>query len=284
MGVRAKGPATYTLCCPARDLQCKQLTISGSSRHKGTMKRIQPQFVPLSLFVFALALLAQGESLAQDRISNPTPNTVWVGADGKYEAEPDTAVVQFNISAHEDNLQASNTRATKAAEQVRQLLRSNGLDPKQAQVGMFSVQPVYDYKNPKRKLVGYRVDTSITIKFKDFAKVGPITQGLADMDVTANQSLSYILDDIDAAKIKAVEDALHRAHEEASAVARSGNRILGELSYASVDTYEQPRPHPMTMAAPMAMKAGEAAPAPTEEFGAQKVTVTAHVNAMYNLK
>ena len=76
---------------------------------------------------------------------------------------------------------------------------------------MFSVNPVYDYKNPKRKLVGYRVETNTTIKLRDFSKVGPITQGLADMDVIGNQSLIYILDDMDAAKIKAVEDAFRRA-------------------------------------------------------------------------
>ncbi len=238
----------------------------------------------IPVVIVALSFVVPSVMLAQDRSSTPLPNTVWVGADGKYEAEPDTAVMQFNISAQEDNLQAANTRASKAAEQVRQLLRANGLDPKQAQVGMFSVNPVYDYKNPKRKLVGYRVDSNISIKIKDFSKIGPLTQGLADMDVTGNQSLSYVLDDMDAAKIKAVEDALQRAHSEANAVARGGSRSLGELSYASVDTYEQPRPRPIMMAAPMAMKAGEAAAAPTEDFGAQKITVTAHVNAMYNLK
>jgi uncharacterized protein YggE len=248
------------------------------------MKRIQSQLITVSLLASVFVVLTSHSLRAQDGASIPTPNTVWVGADGKFEAEPDTAVVQFNISVQEDNLQAANARATKAAEQVRQLLRTNGLDPQQAQVGMFSVQPVYDYKNPKRKLVGYRVETSITIKIKDFSKIGPITQGLADMDITGNQSLSYVLEDMDAAKIKAVEDALHRAHEEASAVARSSGRNLGELSYASVDTYEQPRPRPMMMAAPMAMRSADATPAPTEEFGAQKVTVTAHVNAMYNLK
>jgi uncharacterized protein len=248
------------------------------------MKRIRRIASISSCLVLATSVLVPAALLAQDHSSAPLPNTVWVGADGKYEAEPDTALMQFNISAQEDNLQAANTRASKAAEQVRQLLRSNGLDPKQAQMGMFSVQPVYDYKNPKRKLVGYRVDSNITIKIKDFSKIGPITQGLADMDVTGNQSLSYVLDDMDAAKIKAVEDALQRAHAEASAVARGGGRTLGELSYASVDTYEQPRPRPMMMAAPMAMKAADASPAPTEDFGAQRVTVTAHVNAMYNLK
>ena len=30
------------------------------------------------------------------------PNTIYVGADGKYESPPDTALVQFNISAQEE--------------------------------------------------------------------------------------------------------------------------------------------------------------------------------------
>lgn len=248
----------------------------------GTKSKLRMS-IPSSLLALVSILTVPGTLAAQDRSSNILPNTVWVGADGKYEADPDTALMQFNISAQEENLQAANARASKAAEQVRNLLRTNGLDPKQAQIGMFSVEPVYDYKNPKRKLVGYRVDTNISIKLKDFSKIGPITQGLADMDVTGNQSLSYTLDDMDAAKIKAVEDALHRAHDEASAVARSSGRTLGELSYASVDTYEQPRPRPMPMAA-MQMKTADSTPAPTEDFGAQKITVTSHVNAMYSLK
>jgi uncharacterized protein YggE len=270
--------------CLNAALQCWMVTQSSRSHPRGIMQRVPRLLIAVSLLTFIFAVAAPITLRGQDRSSAPTPNTVWVAADGKYEAEPDTALMQFSISAQEDNLQAANARATKAAEQVRQLLRNNGLDPKQAQIGAFSVEPVYDYRNPKRKLVGYRVDTNITIKFQDFSKIGPITQGLADMDVTGNQSLSYILDDMDAAKIKAVEDALHRAHEEASAVARAGGRTLGELSYASVDTYEQPRPRPMMAAAPMAMKAADGTPAPTDGFGTQKVTVTAHVNAMYNLK
>ncbi len=240
------------------------------------------------LIVFASvgSLILTTSLAAQDRTFTPQPNTVWVGADGKFESEPDTALVQFNISAQEEKLADANQRATQAAEQVRQLLRSNGIDPKDAQVGRFAVQPVYDYKNPKRKLVGYRVDTDISVKVKDFSKVGPLAEGLANMDVTSNQSITYQLDDIDAAKIKAVVDALRRARNEADAVARSSGRSLGELSYASVDTFEPTPIRPMMMAkqaAPMAVGAA-APPAPTEEFGAQKITVTAHVNALYALK
>lgn len=242
-----------------------------------------------TMLVVGLSILLATSSLvtrvaAQDHAFNPLPNTVRVGADGKFESDPDTAVVQFNISAQAEKLSDANDQANRAAEQVRQLLRTNGIDPKQAQVGRFAAQPVYDYKNPKRKLVGYRVDTDISVKIKDFSKVGPITEGLANMqDLTSNQSLSYELEDMDAAKIKAVEDALRRAHDEANAIARISGRTLGELSYASVDSVERGPIRPMMMAAPQ-MAAADRAATPTAEFGAQKITVTAHVNALYMMK
>ena len=129
--------------------------------------------------------------------------------------------IQFGISAQEEKLQDANQKATQAAEQVRQLLRSNGIDPSEAQISRFATQPVYDYKNAKRKLVGYRVDANISIKVKDFSKIGPISEGLANMKVT-DTSITYQIDNIDAAKIKAVQDALRRAHEEANAVAQAG--------------------------------------------------------------
>jgi uncharacterized protein YggE len=237
----------------------------------------------LAFLTLLLTTMAVLPLIAQDHPANPQANTVWVGADGKFESDPDTALVQFNISAQEDKLPDATQKATQAAEQIRQLMRSNGLDPKDAQVSRFATQPVYDYKNPKRKLVGYRVDASISIKLKDFTKIGPVTEGLSNLEVT-DTSISYMLEDMDAAKIKAVEDALRRAHDEANAVARSSGRTLGELSYASVDTYERQPVRPMTMKTMSASAAPAAQQSPTSEFGAEKITVTSHVNTLYNLK
>jgi uncharacterized protein YggE len=239
----------------------------------------------LWITTFAGLLLAFSAiaAVAQERSSGPIPNTVLVGADGKFEADPDTVLVQFNIAAQNDTLQAANDRAKQAAEQVRELLRKNGIDPKQAQIGQFVVSPVYDYKTPKRKLVGYRVNSSISVKLKDFAKVGPVTQDLFNLDVTDSQSVSYILEDMDAAKVKAVQDAMARTRHLANAVAQSSGRAVSTLSYASVDVAEpSPILRPMFRAA-APMGAAEAPP-PTEEFTPQKITVTAHVNALYNLQ
>jgi uncharacterized protein len=236
--------------------------------------------IALALLLFpALAAAQAGATVAAQM------NTVYVGADGKFEAAPDTALVQFNIAAQEEKSHDAYEHASQAAEQVRQILRANGLDPKLAQVGFLQIQPVYDWRSPKRKLVGYRVSTAVRLKLKDFSKISPILDQLSAMDYTEGLSLSYTLDDIDAAKVKAVEDAYRRAREEAQAVASAGGRTLGEVAYASVDTYEQvriltaPAPAPQQYA-----KAAVAAPAPTEEFSPQQIVVTAHVNAMFVLK
>ena len=239
-----------------------------------------------SIALLIPVVLAGMLASAQDR---PTiaaqPNTVFVGADGRFEANPDTALLQFNISAQEDTSRAAYDRASRAAEQVRQILRSNGIEPKAAEIGIFSLQPVYDWKTPKRKLVGYRVNANVSLKLKEFSKIAPIVQQLADTDVTENQSVSYTLEDMDAAKTRAVEDAYRRARESATAVARAGGRALGELSYASVDTFENVRiVAPLVGRAMANTRMEAAAPAPTEEFTPQSIVVTAHVNAMFTLR
>ncbi len=227
-------------------------------------------------------LVTAAFSMAQNPTFSPQPDSIFVGADGKFETAPDTALIQFNISAQADNAKDAYDQTAKQAEATRQVLRANGIDPKSAEIGFFSVNPQYDWKNPKHKVIGYQVTTSVSLKLKDFSKIGPVTQQLADASVSDSQSLSYTLDSTEEAKSKDVADAYRHARASAQSLAAASGRTLGELSYASVDTLENVRmPGPM----PRAMSAMAAhVPAPTEEFSPQNVTVTAHVNAMFVLK
>jgi uncharacterized protein len=243
-------------------------------------KRRNMKTIPV--FFCALVVLG-GLLIAQTPTLQAMPNTVFVGADGKFETAPDTALIQFNILAQADSAKEAYDLASRQAEATRQVLRANGIDPKTAEIGFFSVNPQYNYKDVKRKIIGYQVTTSVSLKLKDFSKIGPVTQQLADGSVGESQSLSYTLDATEAAKSKAVADAYRRARASAQSLADASGRALGELSYASVDTQENIRIYAPTprRATPMAAMS---APAPTEEFSPQNVTVTAHVNAMFVLK
>jgi uncharacterized protein len=237
-----------------------------------------------SIVSLCAVLVLSAISVAQGPTSGPVPNTVLVGADGKFETAPDTALIQFNISAQADNAKDAYDQAAKQADATRQILRANGIDPKSAEIGFFSVNPQYDWKNPKHKVVGYMVTTSVSLKLKDFSKIGSVTQQLADASVSDSQTLSYTLDSTEEAKTKAVADAYQRARASAQSLASISGRTLGELSYASVDTFENIRVAAPMMKHAMPMAMAAQAPAPTEEFSPQNVTVSAHVNAMFVLK
>jgi uncharacterized protein YggE len=239
-----------------------------------------------STFVTSCAVLALSvAAIAQNPTLNALPNTVYVGAEGKFETAPDTALIQFNISAQAENAKDAYDQAAKQAEATRQVMRANGIDPKSAEIGFFSLNPQYDWKNPKHRVIGYQVTTSVSLKLKDFSKIGPVTQQLADASVGESQSLSYTLDSTEEAKSEAVADAYRRARASAQALAKASGRVLGELSYASVDTSENIRVFAPVTRRAMAMGAMAAqTPAPTEEFSPQNVKITAHVNAMFVLK
>jgi uncharacterized protein YggE len=234
-----------------------------------------------------LVALAGMSVLAQEVPRTFEPNTIYVGADGKFEADPDTAVINFNIGAQEKQLKDAYARAKRAAEQIRDVLKTNGIDPKEAEISSFQVSPIYDWKSAgKRKAVAYRVSSSVTVKLKDFDKVAPIADALGEIDVTDTQSINYTLENTAMAKARAVEDATRNARANAEVVAKAGGRTIGNLIYATVDVTEvgpiQPRPPIYAMRAEVASP-GAPPPPPTEQFSAQRITITAHVNALFGM-
>jgi len=235
----------------------------------------------LVVLVLASAGLALGQNAPTYGIQ---PNTIYSGADGKFESAPDTAVLQMEIASQQDTSKAAYDKVAAAATSVRNVLRNNGIEPKTAEIANYSVQPIYDWKNPKRKVIAYRVVSSVKLKIHDFNKIGALTEQLAAIDEASNQSVEYTLEEIEQAKAKASEDALKKARNQANAVAVAGGRTLGELVYASVDVNQQ-QIVPMVMRnAGMARTAAAEVAPPTAEFTPQTVTINAHVNALFALK
>jgi uncharacterized protein len=227
-------------------------------------------------------------SCASAQVSAPNMvqvNTIYAGADGKFESAPDTAVIRMDMASQQDTSRAAYDHVAAAVDRVRQILKANGIDVKTAQFALYQMQPMYDWKNPKRKVIGYRVTTDVTLKLRDFTKIGVLTEQLADIEDTQNQSVNYTLEDIEQAKAKASEDALKKARNQANAVAVAGGRSLGDLLYASVDV-NQVNIVPV-YAQPMAMARSATAgatPPPNADFTPQTVTINAHVNALFALK
>ena len=234
-------------------------------------------------FAIVVLLLTSFSVFAQEpRGPGFVPNSISVGAEGEFESAPDTAVITCSLSAQENTSQAAFESASRLADQMRQALRGAGIDPKTAELSRYNLYPIFDYKNPKQKVVAYRVGTNVTIKLKDFSKIAPVTEGLAGLDGITGQSMSYDLEEIDAAKQKAIDKAFARARTYADTLAKASGKQLSAMLSAAVDTQQ---PIPVIPYARVAMAGVEAkAPAPTEEFQASKIKVTARVNAVFGLQ
>ena len=225
--------------------------------------------------VLWIATAAFGQS------ATPSPDTLSVGGEGRFESAPDTALLQFTISAQDSRMKAAYDKAAQSAEQLRQTLRTNGIDPRAAEIGSFAITPVYDWNNGKRKLTGYRVSSRVSVKVREFDKLGPLVETFSDLDSNNSLNLSYMIENTEAAKARAIEDAYRRARRQAEVLCQASGRGLGEMSYAALDSSEisPPPPRPLMMA-----KARATAPSPIDEFTPDKITVTAHVNVLFRLK
>ncbi len=97
-------------------------------------------------------------NLVSAQIPSPSPvlqlNTIYAGADGKFEAAPDTALLRLDVAAQQDTSRAAYDKVAVAVDRVRQVLKNNAIDVKTAQFGFYQMQPVYDWKEPETQSPG----------------------------------------------------------------------------------------------------------------------------------
>ena len=202
--------------------------------------------------------------------------------------------MQFGLSAQDKTARAAYDHATRAVDQVREMLRSAGVDPSTAESGSFQLRPMYDYRGSKRKITSYQVDSAVVLKLKDFGKAGTILDQISNLEVAEDVSLHYSVENSETAKRRAVEAAMAKARGEAEAVARVGGRSLGDIVYVWVDTQEQVRVATTAGASNQTLEvdggmfnahwAATPAPPPPDLFAAEAVTITATVYALFGLK
>jgi len=73
------------------------------------------------------------------------------------------------------------------------------------------------------------------MKIRDFSKLGPILEGSIQDGITDFRSLTYSLSDEEAAKKKAVAEAMRRAVGRANAALEQKGQKVGALRFANLD-------------------------------------------------
>ena len=190
------------------------------------------------LISFAFAAVSLFMSANPAKAQNPDikfiADTLVIQAEGTYETDPDLAALTFDISAQDKDLKQTYDRASQSMQKIIALAEKSGIPKEDIFSGVLTVRPWYD-GDRKKKAKSYSVSGQITLKVRDFSKLGSILEGSVEDGITDFRSLTYSLANEEAAKQKAVAEAMRRAVGRAQAALEQKGQKIGALRFANLD-------------------------------------------------
>ena len=237
------------------------------------------------LLVFAYAAVSYVNSYSRS-IEPSAFKSFTVSGDGKITAIPDVAQFSFSVITEGGKdiakLQKENTEKTN---KIIKFAKSSGIEDKDIKTLNYSLEPKYQYYNcnnpfpldgkerscPPPEIVGYTIRQTVSIKVRDFSKIGDILAGAIENGANSVSQLSFEIDDIDKIKNQAREEAIKKAKEKAKSMAKAGDFRLGKLLSIEEEGFA-PTPYYLKNMELSPMDAG-GLPSPTIEPGSQEVTV-----------
>lgn len=221
-------------------------------------------------------------------------DTLVVQADGTYDADPDLATLTFQIFAQDKDIKRAYDTATRSIQHIVDIAQQNGMTKEDVRSGVLTVSPIYEGDRKKRAR-SYYVQGQEVLKVRDFAKIGPILDASVEDGVTDFRSLTYSLADEEAAKKKAVAEAMQRAIGRAATALEQKGQKLGSLRYMSLDvkqvygvatleTFSTTVEATETSGSGVFKERKAVPPPPPPPQQPQKITVTASVQCAFQIQ
>jgi uncharacterized protein len=142
--------------------------------------------------------------------------------------------VTFNISSQEKEMKRAYDAATQSVQRIVAVAEKNSLKREDIQTGFLSITPIFEGDRKKRAR-SYIVQGQMVLRIRDFSKVGSILEDSVEDGVADFRSLTYSLADEEAAKQKAVAEAMRHAVGRAAVALEQKGQKLGALRYMSLD-------------------------------------------------
>lgn len=185
-----------------------------------------------------IVLILTCPSLSSAQASSPDvkfiADTLVVQADGRYEADPDLATLTFSVFAQDKNLKQTYDQASQSMQKIATVAEKNGLKKEDITFGVLTVKPYYE-GDRKKRAKSYAVHGQITLRVRDFSKLGPLLEDSVEDGITDFRSLTYSLADEEAARQRAAAAAMRSAMGRATAVLEQKGQKIGTLRFANLD-------------------------------------------------
>jgi len=244
----------------------------------------------LAVFLFVFGYLCYVNAYSKS-IQPSSYRSFSVSGEGKITAIPDIAQFTFSVITQGGKdiavLQKDNTNKTNKS---IDFLKAQGVKAEDIKTLNYSLDPRYQTYScnhpeisaapcPPSEIIGYTVTQMVSVKIRDFAKIGDALSGVIVNGANTVSSLSFTIDDPTALQNQAKEKAIVQAREKAQLVARAGGFSVGKL--ISIDEGYNPYYGYGLGGGDMRLESAPSA-TPTIEPGSQEVTV--NITLRYEIK
>jgi uncharacterized protein YggE len=225
-------------------------------------------------FVVACFLgLGQAAVAADD----PAPR-ILVSGEGSAEIAPDMALLTLSVMREASTAREALSENSTAMAKVQKAMTGMGIAKRDLQTSNFSIQPRYTQPprqgpgaGEPRKLVGYMVRNSLSVRVRDISKVGEVLDTSVTLGVNEGGSILFSNDDPSAAITQARVKAVKQALSKAATLAEAAGVKVGKVLEISEQSYN-PRPMPMARSEMLMASSADAVPIAAGE-NTYKVTV-----------
>ncbi|OWK27275.1 MAG: hypothetical protein US76_02450 [Parcubacteria group bacterium GW2011_GWA2_38_13b] len=259
-------------------------------------------YIFLSALILAATVYISIQSInILDNGDNNDENTITISAEGKVDAAPDVARVDFSVIAQGKTPKEVQRQVSEKMNKIADFIKEQGVDAKDIKTLNISVNPryyySYDYPRipcplmsevypsssspiscpPKSPvIIGYEASQTLDVKIRELDNAGDIIDGAVENGATQVGGINFSIDDPDELKAQAREQAFRKARAKAEALAKiAGMKIKRVITFSESDGYFPP--YYGTMDA-MGMGGGvEKGIETSVEPGSQEVTVTLSV-------
>lgn len=196
--------------------------------------------ITLAVLIFAFAAVFLVSTYSKS-IEPSTFRNFSVTGEGKAVGMPDIAEFFFSVitegGKQVSDLQKDNTQKMN---RILEFIKSNDVDSKDIKTANYNLTPRYrDYVCeagrfggrvcPPPTIVGYTINQTVSVKVRDFEKIGALLSGAVQNGANSVSELVFRIDDPTEIENLARQEAINKAKRKAKSIADAGGFGLGRL-------------------------------------------------------
>ncbi len=210
-------------------------------------------------------------------------NTITVEGDAEVFSAPNMATISFSVMGEDLDLVKAQEEAEKSASAAIDAIKALGVDQKDIQTTYYNANPRYEWDNKcgqygcesgERRLAGYDVNETVTVKVRDLTKASAVIGALGTAKVSDIQGPNFDIENRDELMQQARKEAIKEAKEKAKVLADELGVNLGRI----VQYYDSNYGYPV----PMYAKGGEMDVAVAQEARSVAPTIATGENRIYS--